>query len=412
MPRRIVSVDDSFNLPESVNVGDANLPERLQDSELEATIATQAVTRKDVTPNLVFDGDSITFGTGSDLYEFSYRRNYPNQAIAGLDKQTTLTNVAVGGQTMQLMIDDAVGQIDPLYQAGRQNICFVWGGTNDLYVSSGTVAVSAIYANILNYHMGRRAAGFQTVAFTILPRSSASTPANFETKRQELNTLIRANWATFADSLCDVGNDAAIGQVGQSDDLRYYADKTHPTSRGYGVIAGYARQALNTLGVVAAHDHVDSQKLVTSMWVPASAFIPTAGTPTLDVTRGAPTMLFDSAINESASASVKFPRGWQEFSAEVVWANTATSTGDVYWNVWSLPLADGLPYTTLTSKFKIVAAGANAIVKTSDVYDSPWPEVDQTAIVYAIRVSRSATNVSDTLANDAALLGVNFIRRN
>lgn len=46
MPRRLVSVDDAFNIPDSVNVRDVNLPERLSDTELSATIETQVAPTK------------------------------------------------------------------------------------------------------------------------------------------------------------------------------------------------------------------------------------------------------------------------------------------------------------------------------------------------------------------------------
>lgn len=47
MPRRLVSVDDAFNIPDSVNIRDINLPDRLSEGELTATILEQTSPKLD-----------------------------------------------------------------------------------------------------------------------------------------------------------------------------------------------------------------------------------------------------------------------------------------------------------------------------------------------------------------------------
>lgn len=64
MPR-LVSVDDEFNLPDSVNVRDTNLPANLQSAALSATYVTfrnfdgTPVTGKHVEITLTADGTDI-----------------------------------------------------------------------------------------------------------------------------------------------------------------------------------------------------------------------------------------------------------------------------------------------------------------------------------------------------------------
>ncbi|MDR7081448.1 lysophospholipase L1-like esterase [Arthrobacter ginsengisoli] len=62
MPRRIISVDDTFNVPDSVKINDANLPARLADAALNATIGEQ------VWPKL--DKTAVGFGTKVGAFSF------------------------------------------------------------------------------------------------------------------------------------------------------------------------------------------------------------------------------------------------------------------------------------------------------------------------------------------------------
>lgn len=190
---------------------------------------------------LVFDGDSLTAGTGS-----SGGNTYPAQLITLLGGATYLpsNNVAVAGQTMADMITDGAAQVDVLYRPELVfNICCAWGGTNDLVAS---VSAATTYSRIVTYCQARQAAGFRVVILTILPRTTGV--GTFEADRQTVNANIRANWATFADALADVGTSTVIGEAGDNLNTTYYdTDGVHLNNTGYGVVAGIVAAAIATL---------------------------------------------------------------------------------------------------------------------------------------------------------------------
>ena len=94
------------------------------------------------------------------------------------------------------------------------------------------------------YCLARKATGWKIVVCTMLPRQYTTSSAN-ETVRQTLNTWVRANYASFADVLCDVGNDPNIGQAQQDANTTYFsADRIHCTPAGYGIVSNYVNAAI------------------------------------------------------------------------------------------------------------------------------------------------------------------------
>jgi lysophospholipase L1-like esterase len=188
---------------------------------------------------IVFDGDSLTFGTGIIGGE-----TYPSQVISLLGGANPTNNFGVSGQGIAAMISDGVSQIDSLYNAanGRDTVVY-WGGTNDIAFSSGQA--TATYNNIVAYGTARRAAGWRTYVLTLLPRSDAGVQGSFETDRQTVNSSIRTNWATFADGLIDVAADSRIGDAGDQTDTRYYnTDLVHLNNAGARVVAELVAAAI------------------------------------------------------------------------------------------------------------------------------------------------------------------------
>jgi len=198
---------------------------------------------------IVFDGDSITAGNGS-----TDGQTYPHQATMGLDARFRVFNVGIGGQSATQMFTTDT-DVDALLPSSGIGISCGFAGTNDL--ANGATA-AAVYATLVNYFTERRAAGWdRTVAFTLTPRSASGINANFETRRLELNALLRANWPTFADALVDVAAHPVMGVPGADQDPALYADGTHPTNYGYSLIASLVLPALASLGVVGSHAHPD-----------------------------------------------------------------------------------------------------------------------------------------------------------
>lgn len=198
-----------------------------------------------ISPLFIFDGDSMTVGIGADT---GY--DYPSQVQGLLGLTAAYQNLGRSSTTVLDMSSDASTRIDPKYSNSRvTNIVNLMGGTNDLAVEN--VDATTTYNRIVSYLQARRAAGFKVIVNTILPRSAAAiyniTEQTFESERQTVNSLIRANWPTFADGISDIASNSIIGPAGASDNTTYYYDRVHMTGTGYGIVASYVTAAIKQI---------------------------------------------------------------------------------------------------------------------------------------------------------------------
>lgn len=181
--------------------------------------------------------------------------DYPSQVIALLGANWSATNYAVSGQTAAQMQADAASQIDVILSHANNRITLIaWSGTNDLYFGA---SATTTYDRIKAYAQARKAAGWRVILLSVLPRTNSGTPAGFETDRQAVNASLRADFptgtayssvltgASYADYLVDVGNDATIGQAGQTTNTTYYLDLVHLTNAGYAIVAAYVKNAIS-----------------------------------------------------------------------------------------------------------------------------------------------------------------------
>lgn len=193
---------------------------------------------------MVFDGDSLTFGYPDAT------TSYPIQLNALLPAPSydrVMVNVASSGLTLAMIVARAALVDAIFYTPAGKKILTIWGGTNDMGVAEG-VSGAVAYARLVSYCNSRRAAGWKVVVLTCLPRTWPGDPVDFETQRTAFNTLIRANWATFADALCDVALDSRIGIDGDQLDPTYFkGDKTHLQPAGYAIIAALVKPILEAL---------------------------------------------------------------------------------------------------------------------------------------------------------------------
>jgi len=186
--------------------------------------------------NLICDGNSLTFGTGSTA-----GNDYPSQLRTLLGSGYWVTNVGVGGKTTAQMISGGAATVDTRQDSWNpRNWLIAWEGTNQLPVSTAEES----YDLLVQYCQERRAAGANKIIVgTMLPADGRS-----EVERQEYNDLIRTNWDSFADAFADVGDDPTIGQTGDNLNLTYYnADKVHMTDAGYAVVAGIFEDSVLSL---------------------------------------------------------------------------------------------------------------------------------------------------------------------
>ncbi len=182
---------------------------------------------------LVFVGDSITHGTAATgAVGFS--------ALTWLNKLKSSVDLGVGGTTIVQMLAKASYESFAWKRVNRTlNTVVIMGGTND--IATGATG-AATYANLVKLCAIWRSVGWRVVVVTMLPRTGT------DAERASYNTLIRNNYATFADGLADAGGDALMGQNGQNTDTTYYnVDTVHPNDTGHARISTYVIAAITWL---------------------------------------------------------------------------------------------------------------------------------------------------------------------
>lgn len=193
---------------------------------------------------IVFDGNSLVDGTGSSTGVHGASTNF-----SGMDFPAQLSrllgsagftyyNFGVAGQNTSNMTSDAATQIDPLYNAANSiNILVGWEITNDITLDGQTSQQA--YTLYKNYFLARKAKGFKNVVLTVLPRFRAfgnSNQAQFNASRDSINTLIRAEYKTYAEALADVGDLPIV-----------LTDQIHTDDTGYAIVAATVADAIRPL---------------------------------------------------------------------------------------------------------------------------------------------------------------------
>lgn len=191
--------------------------------------------------NIVIDGNSVVYGATVDHATESFPA-----VLATLSPFDTngsvITNLGVNGQTTAQMISNFPVNVVPMKLYGKSNFYLCLEGTNDLYF--GGSAEDAY--NRLNYLCTiAKFAGFEPFTYTVMPRSNAGTPPDFETKRQALNGFLRAK--PFLFGLIDIAADANLGDPGAETNATYFNDLVHPTALGQALIASITHDFLVSL---------------------------------------------------------------------------------------------------------------------------------------------------------------------
>ena len=187
------------------------------------------------------EGDSITSGMGS-----TDGRSYVQRACALTDEGIEVVDTAVAGATLGAptdahganslygrLEDDA--QLIGARRRGRPVTLTLLIGRNDL---AGYEGGPAAYAeNLARYIAQMRVAGADRVIVgTLLP----STFEPFVAPRAALNALLLApGWAQAhgVDGIVDFAGSPIIGPDGAAAEKKLFGDGTHPTDRGYEVLA-------------------------------------------------------------------------------------------------------------------------------------------------------------------------------
>lgn len=184
----------------------------------------------------VFEGDSLTYGTGVGVTPFSEYL----KVQSGWGGRPV--NVAYNSETVATGLTQYATQVRPFRPDAvysTRGLLFAWFGTNEL---NNGVAATAIQTDLNSYWSGGRTDSFRVIAFTVLPRADAGWSGADETQRLALNISIRAALANY-DRLIDV---AAFDGTGGTPDFSnpsnttyYLADGLHLNSAGEQALANW-----------------------------------------------------------------------------------------------------------------------------------------------------------------------------
>ncbi|WP_416430054.1 SGNH/GDSL hydrolase family protein [Paenarthrobacter nicotinovorans] len=217
MTRRLVSVDDSFNIPDNLKVRDVNLPDRLQPTALNATYGPSA------TPMLT----AFAPITGSVAYAPAFARPLGGKAAFAGDSITACdsTSVEEGNSWASILVGLSQGRLSFLKNAavpGRRSIDVLNGfdaeviaanpetvgvlvGTND---AGNAVPLADTQTNIKAIVAKLRAAGIAFFLCTIPPRNApakALSDAPVATQSGTGGTLVAATYSYTVVSVSEHG---------------------------------------------------------------------------------------------------------------------------------------------------------------------------------------------------------------
>lgn len=201
-------------------------------TDLYALLAPRGITITHARNYLASEGDSFT-GTPAGI-------GYVWKMVSNINpKIPAAQNFAQGGSTLVTATARAA-TVDAVLDSSRaHNILTVLFGANDLQ----TLTDVQFESQLQTYCQARRTAGWKVIVGTVLP----STGAGYNTKRNAVNTWIRANWASFADGVADQAADPVIGPDAAAADPTYYSGGLHPTAAGQLLMEPYWTAAINAI---------------------------------------------------------------------------------------------------------------------------------------------------------------------
>ena len=180
-------------------------------------------------------GDSITAGFTLGATP------YPLQMEVKIGYNNIVENLGVGGATIANVVASQCPTADTYAtQAYMGRSVFIgFCGSNDVNSGSSGATAYAAYAD-----MFAARPHLKKVAVTMLKRTDFD--ASEETRRQAFNTLLRANYSTFADALAEPD---AITELSDPSNVTYFPDGVHLSTTGYDFLSTCISDAVNTLNL-------------------------------------------------------------------------------------------------------------------------------------------------------------------
>jgi len=160
-------------------------------------------------------------------------------------------------------------------------------------------------------------------------------------------------------------------------------------------------------GVVAAG--AEQFGSTTSLYLPTTALLSAPGATVSSVVTGTVFHAFEfSHFSDAAvlSGLLQLPSTWTTFDVFLWWYNAGANEGDVRWEVkHSAAVVPAAAIPAHSTKDLTVTAGALDVVQRT----GPFEDLEVHDLL-ALRIIRSASHASDTLANAVRLLGVELVQ--
>jgi lysophospholipase L1-like esterase len=184
--------------------------------------------------NLVFDGDSISAGSGAS------RDHAADRLVARELGHVRMYNVAVGGRPMYECLHLYPELVAPLFvPGGPPNVIVLHAGDND--IAHGRTGAQT-YAAFTSYVAAAHMQGWKLVISTELKRFDF--PPEKEAELEGYNDRVRRNQAG-ADAVVDLDTEPKFADAGYRNDPALFSkDRIHPSDGGYAVLADMLTQAV------------------------------------------------------------------------------------------------------------------------------------------------------------------------
>lgn len=192
------------------------------------------------THQIIFLGDSITFGSGINTATFPYYVikklredrgvicNYKSAAIGGQG-----LNSQFGGNDVPTLNNHATAQVDPAISGTLANIYVIWAGTNDIELNGTTGA--ATYTLLTTNINARITAGYAANRIFVMPMMPRGIGTE-ETDRGTFNSAIAGDAGAIGYKPVTLPSDL-INAGAQNNSTYFQTDAIHPKNAGAALAA-------------------------------------------------------------------------------------------------------------------------------------------------------------------------------
>lgn len=140
-------------------------------------------------------------------------------------------------------------------------------------------------------------------------------------------------------------------------------------------------------------------------FIPATAYSVIRGSPVLSFVAGQyPAWLLDPTTDEEIASPFRVPVGWVTMSVKLLWTNIGGGSGNVSWYLNNESVSDGESMNTSgTWASRVMTAPSQYLMKEELLSSSVAVTAEE---IMSLRLYRRGTDATDTLASEAALVGV------